>query len=75
MVDKAKESFENIKLKHTPNSDYDSGVGLSGALNKMTDLLDKIQTNTEDQNISRVPSGQEAAEARAEEATRKSCCC
>ena len=32
--------------------------------NKMTKLLDKIETNTEDQNISRVPSVQEADEAR-----------
>ena len=30
----------------------------------MTKLLDKIETNTEDQNISRVPSVQEADEAR-----------
>ena len=64
MVDKAKEVFENIKSKHNPVSNYDSGVGLSDAKNKMTKLLDKIETNTEDQNISRVPSVQEADEAR-----------
>ena len=29
MVDKAKEVFENIKSKHNPVSNYDSGVGLS----------------------------------------------
>ena len=66
MVDKAKDSFENLKSKHNPSSDYDSGVGLSGAKNKMTELLDKIQTNTEDQNISIVPSGKSSEQRLAE---------